>query len=274
MMACAGITIAILWAILRHASDYMHPMFIVFWRSLFGALVLVPFIWRQGSHILRTGRMPMHFLRSITGFTAMIRIFCSVAHIPLAQAMAINYSGPLFASLGAVLIFGEALKARRVTALVIGFIGVLIVLRPDVDSFSMGMAAALLGAVSMAGSMLCIRTLGETDNNQAIVVYGNTLSLPFALVLALMFWDWPSLYGWGLLVVIGVLSTIAQLFMNRALTVADTGAVIPIDFLRLVFVSLLGFVFFAQPIDEFMLLGGAIILCAAVYIARRESKAA
>jgi drug/metabolite transporter (DMT)-like permease len=250
----------------------MHPLYIVFWRSLFGALVLIPWIMRRGTSIMRTDRLPLHFARSITGFTAMIGIFYSVAHIPLAQAMAINYSGPLFATLGAVLIFGEALKLRRVAALAIGFIGVLLVLRPDVDSFDWGMAAALLGAASMAGSMLLIRALGQTENNAAIVVYGNTLSLPLALVLALMFWEWPTPYEWGLLVTIGVMSTIAQLFMNRALAVAETGAVIPIDFLRLVFVSILGAVFFAQPIDEFMWLGGTIILCSSVYIARREAR--
>jgi drug/metabolite transporter (DMT)-like permease len=271
MMACAGLTIALLWAVLRYASDYMHPLYIVFWRSLFGALVLVPWVMRQGTHVMHTKRLPLHFARSITGFTAMIGIFYSVAHIPLAQAMAINYSGPLFATLGAVLIFGEVLKVRRVAALMIGFIGVLMVLQPSVDSFNWGMAAALLGAASMAASMLLIRSLGQTENNAAIVIYGNTLSLPLALVLALVFWEWPTVHDWILLVVIGVMSTIAQLFMNRALTVAETSAVIPIDFLRLVFVSILGALLFAQPIDEFMWLGGAIILCSSVYIARRES---
>ena len=95
----------------------------------------------------------------------------------------------------------------------------------------------------------------------------------FALVLALMFWEWPTLHDWGLLILIGAMSTVAQLFMNRALIVAETGAVLPIDFLRLVFVSLLGALLFAQPIDEFMWLGGGIILCSVVYIARRESQA-
>jgi len=272
MMACAGLTIALLWAVLRHASDYMHPLYIVFWRSLFGALILVPWMIRQGPSVMKTSRLGMHFLRSLTGFTAMIGIFYSVAHIPLAQAMAVNYSGPLFATLGAVLLFGEAIKARRVVALVTGFTGMLIVLRPDVDSFSWGMAAAVLGAVSMAGSLLLIRSLGKTEKNQAIVIYGNTLSLPFAFVMALMFWHWPSWYEWCLLIVIGGMSTVAQLFMNRALIVAETGAVLPIDFLRLVFVSILGAVLFAQPIDEYMWLGGGIILCSVVYIASRESK--
>jgi drug/metabolite transporter (DMT)-like permease len=272
MMACAGLTIALLWAVLRHASGFMHPLYIVFWRSLFGVLILVPWMVRQGPTVMRTSRMGTHFLRSITGFGAMIGIFYSVAHIPLAQAMAVNYSGPLFATLGAVLLFGEAIKARRVVALAAGFIGMLIVLRPDVDSFSWGMAAAVLGAVSMAGSLLLIKTLGKTEKNQAIVIYGNTLSLPFAFVMALMFWHWPSWYEWALLIVIGVMSTVAQLFMNRALIVAETGAVLPIDFLRLVFVSILGAVLFAQPIDEYMWLGGGIILCSVVYIAQRESK--
>ena len=116
-MACAGFTIAILWAVLRYASETMHPLYIVFWRSLFGVLILAPWMMRQGVSVLKTDRLPLHFLRSMSGFIAMIGIFYSVAHIPLAQAMAINYSGPLFAALGAVLLFGEVFHARRVTAL-------------------------------------------------------------------------------------------------------------------------------------------------------------
>jgi len=273
MMACAGLTIALLWSVLRYASDFMHPLYIVFWRSLFGILILVPWMVRQGASVMKTKRLKMHFARSITGFTSMIGIFYSIAHIPLAQAMAVNYSGPLFATLGTILLFGEAVKKRRVFALIAGFIGVLIVLRPDVDSFNWGIGAAVLGAVGMAGSILFIRTLGKTEKNQAIVIYSNTLSLPFALVLALMFWEWPTLHDWVLLFIIGVMSTVAQLFMNRALIVAETSAVLPIDFLRLVFVSILGAVLFDQPIDEFMWLGGAIILCSVVYIARREARA-
>ena len=273
MMACAGLTIACLWAVLRYASEFMHPLYIVFWRSLFGVLVLAPSIMRIGVSVLKSDRLGMHFLRSITGFGAMIGIFYSVAHIPLAQAMAVNYSGPLFASLGAVLLFGEKVHARRVGALIVGFAGMLIVLRPGVDSFNLGTAAAVLGAVSMAGSMLLIRSLGQTEHNQTIVVYGNALSLPLALVMALFFWHWPSPMEWGLLIIIGAMSTVAQLFMNRALTVAETGAVIPIDFLRLVFVSFLGALLFDQAIDAFMWLGGAIILCSVVYIARREALA-
>ena len=273
MMACAGFTIAVLWAVLRHASEFMHPLYMVFWRSLFGAMVLIPWILRQGKGVLKTDRMPLLFVRSITGFIAMVGIFYSVAHIPLAQAMAINYSGPLFASLGAVLIFGELMKARRVAALIVGFLGVLVVLRPGVDDFSLGTAAALLGALGMASSMLAIRALGTTESNQAIVIYGNMLALPFAAVLAVMYWQWPSWYEFGLLVVIGALSTVAQLFMNRALIVAETGAIIPIDFLRLVFVSVLGAVLFGQSIDAFMWLGGIVILASVVYITRREAKA-
>ncbi|MDX1580690.1 MAG: DMT family transporter, partial [Alphaproteobacteria bacterium] len=205
---------------------------------------------------------------------AMVGIFYSIAHIPLAQAMAINYSAPLFATLGAVLLLGEPVRMRRMVAVLIGFSGMLIVLRPGMQAIELGTLAAILGAMGMAASLLCIKRLSATENNSTIIVYGNTIGLPIALVLALGFWKWPSWEELGLLVAIGAFSTTAQLFLNRALALAEASAVLPVDFLRLVFVSLLGALLFAEPVNAFTWIGGAVILFSTVYIGHRESQAA
>ena len=176
MMICAGAVIALLWAILRYASETMNPLYMVFWRSLFGAMLLAPMFMRTGVGSLRTKRLPLHFARSAFGVFAMIGIFYSVAHIELAQAVAISYSAPLFATLGAVLILGEKIRARRVFAIVVGFFGMVVVLRPGMESINLGTLAAVMGAAATAGSLLCIKKLSETD--------------------AVFFAEQPDVYAW------------------------------------------------------------------------------
>lgn len=270
-MIAAGAVIATLWGVLRAASETMHPLFMVFWRSIFGVLVLAPFFVHSGIANLRTKHLGLHFGRSLCGFGAMMGIFYSIAHIPLSQAMAINYSGPLFASIGAVLILGEAMRVPRIIALGVGFIGMLVVMRPGVQEIGPGTLAAIFGAVCMAGSLLFIKKLSDTEANTAIIVYGNTLSLPVAFFVALQFWQ-PL--GWvevGWLVLIGILSTLAQWLLNRALSLAEASAVLPVDFLRIVFVTIIGALIFAEAPDIGAWLGGAIILGSCVYLARHEA---
>ncbi len=271
MMACAAISIALLWGLLRFGSQTMHPLFMVFWRSLIGAMVLAPFFMRTGFSGLRTARLGLHFMRSVFGFGAMAGIFYSIAHIPLGQAIAVNYSAPLLASVGAVFILGEVARRHHIVALVAGFVGMLIVVRPGLQDLSLGTGAAVFGAVCMAATFLCIKKLSESEHNAAIIVYGNMLSLPLALFVALDFWQPMGWYEIGLLVVIGIMSTVSQWFLNQALSLADASAVLPVDFLRIVFVTILGAVFFDEALDAFAWLGAGIILAASVYIARRET---
>lgn len=271
MMVCAAISIALLWGLLRVGSQTMHPFFMVFWRSLIGALVLAPFFVRTRFSGLRTARLGLHFVRSIFGFGAMAGIFYSIAHIPLGQAIAVNYSAPLFASIGAVVILGEAIHRRRIAALMVGFIGMLVVVRPGIQDTGLGTIAAIFGAVCMAATFLCIKKLSESEQNAAIIVYGNTLSLPLALFVALEFWQPIGWYEIGLLIIIGIMSTISQWFLNQALSLADATAVLPVDFLRIVFITIIGAAFFEEALDALSWLGAGIILAASVYIARREA---
>lgn len=210
-------------------------------------------------------------MRSIWGFGAMAGIFYSIAHIPLGQAIAVNYSAPLFASMGAIIILGEGIHRRRIVALIVGFIGMLVVVRPGVQDIGLGTIAAIFGAICMAASFLCIKLLSKTEQNAAIIVYGNTLSLPLALLIALEFWQPLSWYEIGLLIIIGIMSTVSQWFLNQALSLADATAVLPVDFLRIVFITMIGAAFFGEALDALSWLGAGIILAASVYIARREA---
>jgi drug/metabolite transporter (DMT)-like permease len=273
LMLCASASISVLWAVLRYGAETMHPVYMVFWRSLIGAMVLLPLFARQGGFSsLRTKRLPLHFLRSASGLAAMSGIFYSIAHIPLAQAMAINYSAPLFATLGAVIVLGETLHRRRMTAVAIGFVGMLVVVRPGFDQIDLGILAALGGAVGMASALLCVKKLSSTESTMTIIFYGNMLCLPIAFGLALQYWQPMTWHNFGILAAVGVISTISQSFLTRSLALADAGAVLPMDFMRLVFVTLLGVMLFGETPHPITWVGAAVILCSTVYIARREAR--
>jgi drug/metabolite transporter (DMT)-like permease len=272
LMICASATISVLWALLRWGAETMHPIYMVFWRSLFGAVVLLPLFLKSGMAPLRTRRLPLHFLRSVCSLFAMVGIFYSIAHVPLAQGMAINYSAPLFATLGAALLLGETLHGRRIVAVLIGFLGMLVVVRPGFQEVHIGILAALMGAMAMASSLLCVKNLSATEATQTIILYGNTLCLPLSLGLALIYWQPMTWHNFGLLALIGAVSSTAQWFLAKALSMADAGAVLPLDFLRLVFVTLLGIALFGETPDGFTWLGAGLILFSTIYIARREAR--
>lgn len=272
LMICASATISALWALLRWGAETMHPIYMVFWRSLFGAIVLLPLFLKSGTAPLRTRRLPLHFLRSVCSLFAMVGIFYSIAHVPLAQGMAINYSAPLFATLGAALLLGETLHRRRIVAVLIGFLGMLVVVRPGFQEVHIGILAALMGAMAMASSLLCVKKLSATEATQTIILYGNTLCLPLSLGLALIYWQPMTWHNFGLLALIGAVSSTAQWFLAKALSMADAGAVLPLDFLRLVFVTLLGIALFGETPDGFTWLGAGLILFSTIYIARREAR--
>jgi drug/metabolite transporter (DMT)-like permease len=271
LMICASATISVLWALLRWGAETMHPIYMVFWRSLFGAIVLAPLIARGGPALLRARRLPLHFLRSVCSLVAMVGIFYSIAHVPLAQGMAVNYSAPLFATIGAALLLGETLHRRRIIAVLIGFLGMLVVVRPGVEDVHIGILAALMGAMAMAGSLLCVKKLSATEATPTIILYGNTLCLPIALGLAIAYWQPMTWHNLMVLAIIGAVSSTAQWFLAKALSMADAGAVLPMDFLRLVFVTILGVVLFGERPDLLTVAGAGLILCSTVYIARRET---
>ena len=271
LMICASATISMLWALLRWGAETMHPIYMVFWRSLFGAIVLTPLLVKGGPVLLRTRRLPLHLLRSTCSLVAMVGIFYSIAHVPLAQGMAVNYSAPLFATIGAAILLGETLHRRRISAVLIGFVGMLVVVRPGIEHIQVGILAALVGAMAMAGSLLCVKKLSATEATPTIILYGNTLCLPIALGLALMHWQPMTWHNLAVLAIVGVVSSTAQWFLAKALSMADAGAVLPLDFLRLVFVTVLGVVLFGEHPDLLTVLGAGLILCSTVYIARREA---
>jgi drug/metabolite transporter (DMT)-like permease len=216
----------------------------------------------------------MHLWRAAVGLVAMLTWFSAIAYLPLAEAVALNFTVPLFATAGAALFLGEAVRARRWTATAVGFLGVVVILRPGFTEFTPLMTLPVIAAGFMAVSTLLVKSLSRTEAPAAIVTYMNLLLTPLSLLPALFVWRWPTLTELGLGLFIGLCAALAHNAFTRAFVQADASAVMPFDYSRLPFVAMVGYLLFAEVPDGWTWVGAAIIAAAAIYIAQRESRLA
>ncbi|MFY8061387.1 MAG: DMT family transporter, partial [Arenimonas sp.] len=203
-MLFSTVLFGLMAVVIRLASETQHPFEIAFFRNLFGLLFTLPLLFKHGPGLLKTSKLPLYLLRCAIGTVGMLAGFWAIVHLPLAQAVAISYSTPLFVTIGAVWVLGETVRARRWAAVLIGFIGVIILLRPDADTFTGASLVALLAAVMSASVAISIKFLTRTESPDAIVVFTTALWVPMSMVPALLFWQTPSGITWLGLVLAGV----------------------------------------------------------------------
>lgn len=260
---------------IRHVSAELHPFEIAFFRNVFGFAMLLPLLARAGGwRALRTRRLGLHAARGIFNAVGMLAFFLALTMAPLADVAALNFTSPLFAALLAIVILGERLGPRRRAGLLFGFLGALIILRPGVEVVSPGALVALLAAAGWACAMVIIKMLTRTETSLAITAYAALFVAAFSLPPALFFWEWPSATSLGWLLLIGLLGSGAQLCLAQAFSEADATVVLPFDFLKLVWASLFGWLFFAEVTDLMTWVGGTVIFASATYVAIRERQAA
>ena len=279
LMATSAILFALMTIALRLATAHVSAFEAGFFRSLFGFVFALPLLIRPGFALLRTQHFRLYLLRSVFGTLAMLGSFWAVAHLPLATAVSISYSTPLFVTIGAVLLLGEVVRARRWSAVAIGFAGVLVIMRPGAANSTLphdyfDMLVALAAAAIAAGSYISIKFLARTEPADAVVIYMSLIMTPLSLVPALFFWTWPDAAGWGWVVLTGLLGTLGQVFMTRAYQAGDVSALIPINFVQLPIVAVGAWFVFGQALDAGTALGAAIIIGANIYITRREARLA
>jgi len=273
-MALYAVIQSLVWALVRHLGDNMSTATLFFFRNLIGMATAVPLLMKSGFGLFKTQCFPVHLLRAFAAFTGGLAVFYAVAHAPLATVVAITYTAPIFASLFAMIVFREGVTLARISILIVGFFGTMMVLRPNFDMEIGGLVGAVIAAVSTAVAFLTVKRLSSTERSGTIVVYPFLLILPISAVLAFLDWTMPTLADIPLLIVMGVGISAGQYFMARAFALADASVVLPIDFLRLLVAAFVGALAFGDVIDSWVLAGAAVILAATVYGARKERAAA
>jgi drug/metabolite transporter (DMT)-like permease len=271
MMMASACLFGLMAIAIRYASHQQHPFEIAFFRSLFGALFALPLIAVRGFDILVTGKLGFYVARCVIGMLGMLAGFWAIVHLPLAQAIALSYSSPLFVTIGAVLFLGEVVRMRRWTAVAAGFVGVLVIVRPSADSIAAGSLVAVMAAALSGMTTVSIKFLSRSEPPDRIVLLTTLLWVPLSLPAALTVWQWPDAATWPWLVLCGLLGTAGHYFWTRALRMADASLLAPFSYLQLLIVAVLAWVLFGESLDRYTAIGATIIIGATLYIARREA---
>lgn len=271
-MALAAVCFAITFALIRQLSDTMHTFQIVLVRSVFGMLVMLPWLLSGGWATLRTRRWRRYSVRAVVGYMAMVCWFFALSQMALAEATALQFTMPLWAVLFGVFLLGERAGVHRWIAMIIGFAGALVIIRPGYIDSGIASAAALAGAALYSGANILIKTLSTTENTTAIAFHGFSFSLPLAIPLAI--WVWQPIGLTDLVPILGfaLATAAAHVALSKALSLADASLLGPVDYLRLPVVAVLGIMFFGEVPNLWTGLGATVIVASTWYLTIGEAR--
>lgn len=270
LLSCA--LFSVMGGLIRYLSlNDIHPFMTAFIRTLVAVLFLIPTFSKVGIKGLKTDRLGLHCFRGVMSAIGVIASFYAVSVIPLAVSTSYSFAAPVFATILAVIFLKEKIRLPRITAVIIGFIGVLVLLRPGSAPFNSGVAAALIGAFTVAFTIICIRSLSQTDKPNVVAVYALLFTLPISFLVALTEWKIPEPEFWWAVIMVGFCAALAQYSIAKAFSQSETTAILPIDFTRLIFATTIGYIFFSEVPDFYTFFGASLILASAVYAAHRES---
>lgn len=269
-------------AVIKWASRDYPTGQIVFFRNFVAFVPVFLFLWHTGTAMpLRTTRLGGHLIRGLVGVASMSLFFLALGLLPLADTMALGMSGPIFLTALSVPLLGERVGLRRWSAVIVGFIGVLVMVRPGSGVFELEALIALGGAFFYALAMVSIRRLSWTEPATTIVFYFTLfaaivgiLTWPLAHLLPAWLDPWmlPDVEGWAVLVGIGLIGGTAQLTMTYAFKLAPVAVIAPFEYGGLVVGVLYGFAIWNEIPDRYILLGAVIVIASGLYILYRERK--
>lgn len=270
-MTVGAVSMTSMAVMVRHLATDIHPIEIGFFRMVLGLGFLVPLMARAGTRAIHTRNHRFFQIRSIFTFIFLMTFFPGVALMEIADAQALTFTEPLFGAALAILFLGEPVRAQRIIAVLVGFAGALIILRPGFEAVGIGAVLMLIAALTSALGNTINKFATRTDSPDTIVFYHGVYAIPPIFIAALFVWTWPTAEQFLWLVAIAGLGTLNQQSFSRAFTAADASVVLPFHFLRLPCGAALGFIVFAELPDIWVWIGAAVIFAATLMLARREA---
>ncbi|MEO1017886.1 MAG: DMT family transporter [Pseudomonadota bacterium] len=274
LMLAANAAGASMTLTIRVLSDDLHAFELAFFRNLFAFLLIIPFIRPIRLSAFQARRPGTIFACSALHVFAMLSFFYAVGLMPLAELTALTFSKPLFVTVGAVIFLHEIVRARRWTAVAIGFFGVLIIIQPDGSAFNSAAILVIASTVAFSGISLMMKRLSGLENSTTIILYQNFFLTLLSLGPAIFVWRNPALQDWPLLILMGAQGIAAWICFIRAIKLADASAVAPFEFTKLPMIALFAYFMFGEVPSIWTWIGGVIISASTVYIAHREAVAA
>ena len=256
----------------KELSPGMQTAQILFFRSLIGLLIILAVVAVRGASRLKTRNLKQHVQRNLAHFLGQFGWIYGIAFLPLAEVFALEFTVPVWTAIAAAVLLGEAISRARLVTIILGLVGVVIILRPTQQVVHPAALVVLASAVAFGFSHTLTRALVTEDSPLAVVFYMCLIQLPMALVLSLPHWVMPASGTWPWLLVIALAAMSAHYCLSKALAHADAMVVIPMDFLRLPFIMLVGWYFYNEALDGLLLLGALIMVAGNVFNLRQERR--
>ena len=252
-------------------SSDLNPFVLAFYRCFFGLIIILPFLFLQKYNDLKTKNIKLQFLRCSINVYSMISWFIAIGTLQLEKAAAIGFTTPLFTTLLAIIFLGEVIKIHRITALIVGFIGILVVIRPGFVEIEPDVLWLLSAAFSFSFVIIIVKKLTEKDTSLTTAFYHMLFLTPPTFVISLFYWQNINLNHFMILLIVAIAGFITQVTSNQSLKMSDTSFVMPLQFTNLIWLSFIGYALFAELPNIWTWLGGIIIFSAVIYITLRES---
>jgi drug/metabolite transporter (DMT)-like permease len=270
-MILSGFFATTMHCLIRFATEDHHPFEVAFFRTIFVLIIFLPLVARNGITSLKSNNVKLQTFRAIVGSVAMLCMFYGLSITELAKATALMFTVPIFATILAILFLKEIVGIRRWMAMLVGFSGALIVLRPDIE-LGFGPLLILCASLMWSSSMLMAKTLTKTDTISSITFWQAAGLIPATFILAIQVWEWPNLSQLFMFLMIAIAGTLVHWFLNEALKRAEISALLPLDYLRLIWSVSMGFIFFNELPQAGLWFGAALILGASTYIGIRQTQ--
>ena len=271
-MVGALLSFSLMAVSVRELLRTMGSFEILFLRSLVSFVLVLAVLPPFGLGALRTRHFGLHLVRNVLHFSGQYAWVYAIAMLPLATVFAIEFTMPVWTALLAIPILGERLNRGRTVMLVLGLAGILVILKPGFGVVHPAALVMLAGSFAYASTMIATKRLSGSDSALAVVFYMSVVQLPLAFVPALPGWVAPALVDLPWILAIGAAGLSAHYCLTRAMRIADATLVVPIDFLRLPLIAVVGMLFYSEPLEFSIMLGAAMIFAGTYYSVQRESR--
>ena len=255
----------------KFLSDDLHPIIICFYRSLMGLILITPFVARNNFRALQTQNMRLQIFRASINVISMICWFSAIGMMHFEKATALGFTTPLFTTVLAVIVLGEVIRFHRTAALLLGFIGIIIIIRPGYVPFEFGTILMLVASFSFSFVLIFVKKLSATDSSITIIFYHLLYMTPVFFILSLFYWENINLNQLIIFTLMGASGLLSHWCLAQAFKMSDTTFVMPLQFTKLIWASLIGLFLFAEQPDIWTWVGGVIIFISVVYITYREA---
>lgn len=272
-MLASSITFTVMTMLIKFLGDDYPATLQTFYRQVFGVLVMVPIILRNPRRTFHTTRVGILLFRSLAGTVAMILSFYAYQKMPLADANALSFTRTLWLVPLAAFVLKEPVGPRRIAATLVGFVGALLMLQPAAQGeLGVPAAAALASSLLFALTVTGMKVMTRDHTVTTLMAWSAVLGFVIAIPPALFVWRWPTAFDLALLASMGILGTVTQACYIKGMTEGDAAAMAPVDYTRLVFAIILGYLWFADIPNALTMTGAGIVIASTLYITIRESR--